>query len=146
MRVVTGILLLAVGATLMAGGFAWPEGRITAIAVAVLTLAAGFAVLAARITLFAAAVWGVGWVALVGGIAAGDGVAMSGGAVAVVAGAVAFATGNYVTWFGVAALGDALALGAIAWWAWGTGETVVTVGAAAGAVASAAYGAVSLRS
>ncbi|MEV7627795.1 hypothetical protein [Actinoplanes sp. NPDC089786] len=146
MRVVTGILLLAVGATLLAGGFAWPEGRITAIAVAVLTLAAGFAVLAGRITLFAAAVWGVGWVALVGGIAAGEWVAMSGGAVAVVAGGVAFATSNYVTWFGVAALGDALALGAIAWWAWGTGETVATAGAVAGAVASATYGAVSLRS
>jgi hypothetical protein len=146
MRVVAGVLLLAVGATLMAGGVGWPEGGITAIAVAVLTLAAGFAALAARITLFAAAVWGVGWVALVGGIAAGDWVAMSGGAVAVVAGGVAFATSNYITWFGVAALGDALALGAIAWWAWGTGETVATAGAAAGAVASAAYGAVSLRS
>lgn len=64
MRVVTGILLLAVGATLMAGGVAWPEGRITA----------------------------------------------------------------------------------IAWWAWGTGETVAAAGAAAAAVASATYSAVSLRS
>lgn len=141
-----GLLLLAVGATLMAGGIAWPEGRITAIAVAVLTLTAGFAALAARITLFSAAIWGVGAVALVGGIAAGDALAMAGGAVAVVAGGVAFATGNYVTWFGVASLGDALALGAIAWWAWSTGEIVATAGAVAGAVAAAAYGVVSLRS
>jgi hypothetical protein len=146
MSVFTGILLLAVGATLMAGGVVWPEGRITAIAVAVLTLAAGFAFLAARITLFSASVWGVGWAALIGGIATGDWVVMSGGAVAVVAGGVAFTTCNYVTWFGVAALGDALALGAIAWWAWSTGETVAAAGAAAGAVAWATYGAVCLRS
>jgi hypothetical protein len=140
-----GTLLLALGATLMAGGIAWPDGRITVIAVAVLALAAGFAALAGRITLFALAVWGVGWVALIGGIAAGEWLAMAGGVVAVVAGGVAFATSNYATWFGVALLGDALALGAIAWWATGTGGTVAAAGAAACAVAAATYGVTSLR-
>ncbi|BCJ50375.1 hypothetical protein Asp14428_18500 [Actinoplanes sp. NBRC 14428] len=146
MRVVAGVALLAIGATLTAGGAGWPEGRITAIAVAVLTIAAGCATLATRITLFAVAVWGAGWVALAGGIAAGEWVATAGGAVAVVAGGTAFATSNYVTWFGVALLGDALALGAIAWWAWGTGGVVAAAGAAACAVASAAYGVAGLRS
>jgi hypothetical protein len=109
----------------------------------VLTLTAGFAALTARIMLFAAAVWGVGWVALVGGLWAGEWLAMAGGAVAVVAGGAAFATNNYATWFAVASLGNALALGAIAWWAWGAGEIVATTGAAACAVASATYGVVS---
>ncbi|GAA3342903.1 hypothetical protein GCM10020358_39600 [Amorphoplanes nipponensis] len=142
MKVAVGILLLAIGATLLTGGLMEPEDRITVIVLAVLALVAGYAALAERIVLFALAVWGVGWACLIGGITTGEWVAAAGGAIAVLAGGVAFATNNWVTWLSVASLANALALGALAWW---SGATVTAAGAAAGAAASAIFGVATLR-
>ena len=78
-----------------------------------------------------AAIWVLGWAALVFGIVALNVVIIVGGAVAVAGAALGFATNNYATWFGLAALGDAVALIAAAVSAWGTGAAVAAAAMAA---------------
>lgn len=136
-RVAAGVAGIALGIALLFGAASWPAGRVMAVSVALLVIVAGAATLWSSV-LLVGAVWGVGWVALVGGIGAPNVAAIVGGAVAVCGGVVAFATGNYATWFGVAALGDAVALVAIAVWAFGTGGALAgaaTAGVAAGSLA-----------
>ena len=128
----TGGTVAALGLLLIAGALSWPDHRVLAGVVGVLVLVGGVTLLRANLGMFAA-LWGVGWVLLVGGIAAGLWFVIPGAAVAVVGGFLAYATNNYLTWFGVAGLGAALALGALAFTASGTSGLLA--GAACAAVA-----------
>jgi hypothetical protein len=138
-RVATGVAGVALGTALLFGAAAWPNGRVMAISIAVLMIVSGVVTLWSSI-LLVAAIWGVGWIVLVGGIAAPNAAVIVGGAVAVGGGVVALITNNYATWFAVAALGDAVALIAIAVWASGTGGALTGAATAGLAVASLALG------
>jgi hypothetical protein len=133
-----GGTVIALGLALLAGALSWPEHRVLAIVVAVLVVAGGAALLRGSLVMVAA-LWGVGWVTLVGGIASALWFVIAGAAVTVAGGFLAYATNNYVTWFGVAALGGAVALSALAFDAFGTGAALAGAATAAVALLCAAW-------
>ena len=144
MKCVIGGTVIALGLLLLTGALSWPEHRVLAIVVAVLIVVGGAALLRESL-IMVAALWGVGWVTLIGGIASALWFVIAGAVVAVVGGFVAYATNNYVTWFGVAALGVTVALSALALTAFGTGAALAGSATAAVALICAAWAAYMLN-